>query len=177
MRILEGMRNTLIIAAICVAVLVLGVWFYAVSTKGPQPAQENAQATAPVERAVTRLDQGANAASYTSRRNYAIYDASAFAKFWKNVHGANTQVPKVDFSKEFVIAAFAGEKPTGGYGIDVSRVVDQNGKRTVTVTITSPGAGCATAQAKTQPYAFAVVAASDALPLTHEDVAQTKDCK
>jgi len=58
----------------------------------------------------------------------------------------------VDFDESMVLVAFQGEKPTGGYSIEITRI--DNTKRSVNVYVTevSPGNDCITTQAVTQPF-------------------------
>jgi len=49
----------------------------------------------------------------------AITDAAAWAAFWKSYRGDKAVPPAVDFAKEDVILVAWGEKPSGGYTIEV----------------------------------------------------------
>jgi hypothetical protein len=51
-------------------------------------------------------------------------------------------LPGIDFTQEMVLAAFAGEKPTGGYGIRIEKVLhDSAGKKVYAIyRETAPGA-------------------------------------
>jgi hypothetical protein len=46
-----------------------------------------------------------------------------WAGLWARHVGPSTAPPIVDFSAEMVVAIFAGERPTTGYGVEVTRVV------------------------------------------------------
>lgn len=171
------MKNTLVVAALCILALVVGAWLYFTHTS-PATRAETAPAAVATARdvEVTVLDSGTTARTYAVRKNYAIYDAAKFAEIWKAVHGADAKVPTVDFTKEYVLAVFAGEKPTGGYGIQVARVNDTDAARMIGIELTVPGAGCMMSKAKTEPYEFVSVPATGPLTLEHRDVTVTKSC-
>ena len=60
--------------------------------------------------------------------------------------------PVVDFRKQSVGAVFAGEKPTAGYTVQVTKV-DKNGAACeVHHTVTAPPRGAMVAQMITYPY-------------------------
>lgn len=107
------------------------------------------------------------------RVNYLITSSAQLHDLWSLLH-ASGPVPQVDFSKEEVIAAFAGEEPTTGYGIRIATIKDAT-KRTVILTLTRPGVRCVTGQMVTAPYEV-VKLPKTSLPLTHVDTLVTKDC-
>jgi hypothetical protein len=64
-------------------------------------------------------------------------------------------LPAVDFDKEMVVAVFSGEKRSGGYGIEVARIIEEvSAKRQLRVIVheTNPPPRAITIQALTQPY-------------------------
>jgi len=178
------MRNSLIIGGICVALIALGAWLYVhagpdVRTVGAPTTPAQATATLPAEKSVpfTILTSGTGATEVTARKNYAIYTSDELASFWKKAKGTTAGVPKIDFTKTYVIAVFAGEKPTGGYAISLSGITDAGAARDVSVLITEPGKGCVTTEAKTSPYMFVSVPLMNAPSLSHTDTTERKDCQ
>ncbi len=172
------MRNLLIIGGICVLAIVGGVILY-LKTTSPISTGVNANTEVPQGTAIDFkvLGQGDHAKEITVRKNYAIYDASEFANFWKKSHGeVEAKLPIVDFTDHYVIAVFAGTVPTGGYAIRVEHITDAGDARTVAVVIEEPGAGCSVIEEETRPYQFIVVPFSDAQALAHTDVRVKKDC-
>jgi hypothetical protein len=135
----------------------------------PAVAQQAAVAT-PV--AFSQLEQGVES-NVKDRVNYLITSPAELAQIWKMVHASGTP-PTIDFSKEAVIAVFAGEKPTTGYEIGVASVADA-AERIVSVTLKQPDSGCIEGQLVTTPYELAVVP-STSLPLTHKDIVTTVTC-
>lgn len=92
--------------------------------------------------------------------------------------GQNLQerpVPFVDFSKRMVVAVFAGTKNTGGYSIEVRRVLQTPWALYVFVQETSPGAGCFVTQALTDPNHMVMVPTSD-VPVKVIRHSQVRDC-
>lgn len=108
-----------------------------------------------------------------TRVNYLITSESEFIKLWKMVDAAGAP-PKVDFSTKYVAAVFAGKKPTGGYGITVSKVEDAN-VRMVTITLAKPDAACILTQAETAPYQI-IELPKTTLSFSHEDQTSTVGC-
>lgn len=87
---------------------------------------------------------------------------------WKRHAGTLPQaaeVPKVDWSKEMVLAVFMGERSTGGYSVQIRGAKEQDGKLTAEVEYVSPKPGGFVTQAFTSPFHIAAVAKS-ALPVT-----------
>ena len=58
---------------------------------------------------------------------------------------------KAEESEYYYLVVFAGEKNTGGYGIEITKVSNQEGKTTVVVEETSPAEGMMTIQVLTYP--------------------------
>jgi len=63
-------------------------------------------------------------------------------------------IPKIDFSKETVIAVFMGEKTTGGFAITIENVKEENEKLIVKIKETKPGPEDMVTMAITQPFCF-----------------------
>ncbi len=166
------MRDILIVLSICVAAIILGAWlfFYGPATltgaKEQQEQQQAAPITAevvteeeqPAEVSFTVIDTGDQAAEVDKRKNFAEYESGEFARLWKMAHGSDGKpLPKVDFSKDYVIAVFAGSKPSGGHAIAVDAVTDTKGGCTIDIKVTNPGSACVVTQALTSPYQMIVV--------------------
>ena len=83
-------------------------------------------------------------------------------------YGDTSTLPRVDFTQNYVIAVFAGEKASGGHDIEVADIEDTESKRKVSIALTRPGAGCIATQALTRPFQIVVVPASD-LELAREE--------
>lgn len=111
----------------------------------------------------------------TAPARLVIRDDSAYARFWASL-GAGDR-PLVDFSRDIVIAAAAGQRATGGNAIAVERVTRTGDGLAVEVVETAPGPDCATSQAVTQPVDVVVVAGADARTWSFSDHTQSQGCQ
>jgi hypothetical protein len=163
------MRNTLFILALCVVAILLGLFLFFYNPKdltGQKGTDQSAQvgtATVTVTPVVfTVLETGGNALEGDGdRKNIAARDQESFDRVWKMAHGAQEiAAPEIDFSKEYIVAVFAGQKPSGGHAIAVTKVEDVGDERVITVTLTAPGANCVVTDMLTSPYQLIRVPAS-----------------
>ncbi len=88
---------------------------------------------------------------------YAIDNGKDFARLFKKIHSRNIPAPpppSIDFSKNVVIAAIHGERPTGGYSfsIDKQATLSSDGVLSVKIISKKPPAGSMLTQAFTNPY-------------------------
>lgn len=86
----------------------------------------------------------------TEKSYEIIKDNASLVKLYEAVN--DPQVPKVDFSKERIVALFMGEKSSGGYAIKVKNVSEKGGKIYVAVEETKPGSGDIVTMSFTSPY-------------------------
>jgi PrcB C-terminal len=70
--------------------------------------------------------------------------------------------PAIDFKNELVAAVFLGEKPTGGYSIEIVGAEKTNGSLTISYSETMPRSGSMLTQAFTQPFHIVRVITTDA---------------
>lgn len=165
------------IIGVALAAVLVGLGFYFNKPGAPPAISPGTTVQTPQAVAFRVLETGTHAVSISTKRNYAVYAAEDFSRMWKMVYGLNeVPVPTVDFSKEYVLGVFAGQKPTGGYSIAVTSVTDSANTRTVAVTLTKPGAGCVVNQMVTNPYQLIAVPLSSA-SLTHTDTEVATPCK
>ena len=145
-----------------------------------QPIVVSAEDQKPTEAEISFkvLDEGINAPGSKNRKNYALYSQSDLKDFWKIAHGDDgKKEPSVDFKNNYVIVAFAGSKPTGGYKVEVIHVQDLGSARNVSVRISGPGDGCTPKSTSSAPYQFIQVPFGNESTLSHNDVEQKIDCK
>jgi hypothetical protein len=92
---------------------------------------------------------------------FVARDAKTYALL-KNLAEELPDVSTIDFTKESVVAAFAGAKPTSGYGVQIRKANEK-----VVVEVTEPHKDLMKAQVITTPYKIAVVPSEEetALPL------------
>lgn len=91
-----------------------------------------------------------------------LRDEEAFASFWERLHAGRDPVPdrpEVDFETRIVVAIVQGQRPTGGYRVEIDEVWASEDERQIQVqfTETVPGEGCAVTQALTSPYVLVAV--------------------
>lgn len=164
------MKNQLV-CLLCVA----GVGITTQSVFAQQPKRELAFET---------LSKQTNL-QYVKKKEHVLRTQAEWEKLWKQMHQVEGQreqssgrlpdLPKVDFTRQMVIAVFQGQKPSGGYSIEITKLVRNNGKLEVFVEETSPGKDCFTIQIITYPHHIVVVDKStDPLRFTARQV--TADC-
>jgi hypothetical protein len=76
-------------------------------------------------------------------------------RLWNRAHGAQLTpppVPDIDFRRDTVVAYFMGQRPSGGYGIQVTDVSVEGGEAYINMRLTEPGAGEIVTQALTSPW-------------------------
>lgn len=86
----------------------------------------------------------------TEKSYEIIKDNVTLVKLYEAVN--DPQVPKVDFSKERIVALFMGEKSSGGYAIKVKNVSEKGGKIYVAVEEIKPGSGDIVTMSFTSPF-------------------------
>jgi hypothetical protein len=129
-----------------------------------QPAAQPAAGYAPYDStssiAIRRIGQWSTS-GITAPARVVIRDDTSYARFWASLGGAGAR-PSVDFTRDIVIAAAAGQQNTGGRSISINRVTRVGPGLAIEVTETVPPPGCQVTQALTQPVDMVVVAAADA---------------
>lgn len=87
------------------------------------------------------------------QKNIVISDQSEWGSMRLKVGiERSSPLPEVDFGKEMLVAAFSGEKPTGGYDIEIQRIVENKNNINVFVQESMPGNNCILTEALTRPY-------------------------
>lgn len=167
-----GVMDKNVAIGVVITLVAVGAFMFAYGIPaGILPAGKDSQ-LAMVAVPFTELARGAQS-TIGRRVNYLITSPGQFRELWEMV-GAEGPAPDIDFSENVVVAVFAGEKPTAGYGIAVSEVEDADA-RTITVTLTEPGGDCVLAQVITSPYQI-IQLPKTTLNLIHKDVSTTVGC-
>jgi hypothetical protein len=89
------------------------------------------------------------------RINYVIDDLETWETLWNDIHNTSTSVPEtpfVNFTSEVVIAVFLGEFVTGGYLVQITRIIPSLTGFTVHVREEHPGPNCIVTMSITRPY-------------------------
>ena len=80
-----------------------------------------------------------------------VSDAASFDTLWLQHNGSSQQKPEVDFDKETVLAVFSGQKKTGGYQIEITKISQSGSTLNVSYKETSPASSDLTSQVLTSP--------------------------
>jgi hypothetical protein len=111
----------------------------------------SAQATLPLR----TVEKGATSNVDAAKQAVARTDAE-WAALWKT-HDYDRPAPKVDFSKEMIVAVFMGSRPTAGFSTEIVSVAERDGGLVVSYREAMPPAGAITAQILTSPFHIAAV--------------------
>lgn len=126
---------------------------------------------------VDQIDQG-QYGQIVDGTQRVLRDEEAYAAFWARLHAdrdPGPDRPEVDFETRVVIAIVQGQRPTGGYRVEIDGVRAGEGGLQVQFTETVPGEDCAVTQAVTSPYVLATVEAQDE-DVTFSGSEETRSC-
>lgn len=101
------------------------------------------------------LAEGGQATGVEQAEYALIASEEQLLSFWNRAYGSQLSVPPlpdVDFRRETIVAAFAGTKPTGGYGLSVDGVTLEGNDAYIDLTESQPAEGAITTQALTSPW-------------------------
>lgn len=159
---------------IVLAVLVVGGAVYLIS-----PAAEklggNEERTLMV---LDRLHKGQNS-GIKEVQNLAITSSTVWMDLWINkikFEGKTKGAPYVKFDEDMVIAVFQGEKPNGGYSIEITGVYEEKNKIVAEVKEISPGQNCINTEALTSPFEIVKVPKTDK-PVEFKISQEVKECE
>jgi len=96
-----------------------------------------------------------SASGITTPTTLAVKSQEDWHRVWARHAWVRTPTPgppQIDFSKEMVIAVFAGERTTGGFTVEITAIEDSPGAVRVTYRETGPPADSFLTQTITQPY-------------------------
>ena len=113
-----------------------------------------AASPSPTLAGIETIDKGEYSGIMT-REQLVMESLDEWGRFWDrhaSVHVPAPNAPEVDFSKEMVIAIFSGEKPTGGYSIEITKVELDKDEVTIFFEEVSPEPGQPVTEALTQPF-------------------------
>lgn len=170
----SSMRDKLIFIGVAVVAVVVGVLVFlsgGTAASDSSSSIVNNQPSAAVVVPFTKLIQGTQS-KIAGRVNYNIVSSSELSALWKSI-GAKGTPPAVDFTKQTVLAVFAGTESTSS--IEIAKIEDTN-SRLVSISIAKTVGACAQKVGTTSSYEMAAVSVSS-LPLTHKDVLTTVPCK
>lgn len=135
-------------------------------TPQPQPTQDTVDETPPpnegdpdessseeTELQFETIAKGSG--GHSEKVNYLIENDSDWEELWEKVNSLSISKPpspEVDFTQNSIIAIFQGMKSTGGYSIEIIKVVETENSVEVFIKEVSPGENCIVTQAFTQPH-------------------------
>ncbi len=88
---------------------------------------------------------------YSERNNLLVSDKKNWEEVWNKIKPDSSFMPEVDFSRSIVIAVCQGTKPTGGYGVEITKVIEKEDSLVVFVKETEPEPGSIVTEALTAP--------------------------
>jgi hypothetical protein len=98
------------------------------------------------------------------KRRVVLRTQQEWEAFWSELHRLSTNTgpaPAVDFANEMVLVATAGQKPTGGYSVNIHELYLRGDELFAIVLETSPGPKCIVTEAFTAPVVVTRVPRSD----------------
>ena len=99
---------------------------------------------------------------FPSETMLVVRDQQSWQSLWSQMTANQfpaPQLPAVDFTKDMVLVAAAGTRPTTGYSVSITDATESSGGVTVNVTITNPG--CVVSDLVTSPVDVATIARRD----------------
>jgi hypothetical protein len=131
----------------------------AMFSQSPAERQMNRNAMileAPSTRTIEKGDQS----NVDDAKQALVRTEAEWTRLW-NQHAPNHPRPRVDFSKEMVVAVFMGSRPNAGFSTTITSAMSANGALVVRYKETMPGPGTVSAQILTFPYHIVAIAKAD----------------
>ena len=92
-----------------------------------------------------------------------------WTKLWQQ-HAPDHPRPRVDFSKEMVVAVFMGSRPNAGFSTTITSATAGNGALIVRYKDTKPGPSSVSAQILTFPYHLVAIPKADVKDVKFEKI-------
>jgi uncharacterized membrane protein len=110
--------------------------------------------------AISSLAKG-DSSEIVDAARHVIRDGPAWQALWSAHAGSAAPCPHVDFASRMVVAAFAGERPTPGYAIEIAGARRERSSLTVIVNEVAPPRGALAAQIIVTPFHIVTLARYD----------------
>jgi hypothetical protein len=107
-----------------------------------------------------------------------IRDSAAWQRYWADINRPffpSPAIPTVDFSREIVLLAAMGTRPSGGFIIRIDSATVDSARLVVQVTQIVPGKGCAVPAVVTQPVDMVRIP-NTSLPVAFAERVERIDC-
>jgi uncharacterized membrane protein len=101
--------------------------------------------------ALTTIAHG-DASRIVDSRRVVVRTPEEWRVLWALHAGPDAEAPAIDFASTIVAAAFAGEKPTAGHGIEIVAAIDEPDGVRLVLEQRAPGPGMLAAQILTSPF-------------------------
>ena len=101
-------------------------------------------------RDVSTIAKGDGSGVSTARR-IVVRDDRAWRALWSEHAGASAAAPSIDFGTQMVAAVFAGDRPTPGYGVEITDVRRDGNTLDIVVSESRPAPGLMAAQVIVTP--------------------------
>jgi hypothetical protein len=145
----------------------------------PEPAAAGVTSALRITRFGDTNEGFAQYSGLADSTRFIVRDAASWATYWSRIHRPfipEPSLPPVDFSREMVVVAALGKRPTGGYTIRIDQATADSSRLVVSVVRTLPGAGCVVAASITQPVDLVRIP-SISLPVTFAERVERADCQ
>ena len=113
-------------------------------------------AQAPTPRTVEKGDQS----NVEDARQVLVRTDAELRQLWQQ-HAPDRAVPKIDFSREMLVAVFMGSRPNAGFSTAIVSATAAAGVLMVRYTETRPAPGLVAAQILTFPYHIVAIPKAD----------------
>jgi len=84
--------------------------------------------------------------------DYFIQTQQEWDELWQKTYWSSSETPDIDFSSNIVIAVYMGERATGGYRIEITKISEGVAHRRIYIRETRPSPSDVVTFALTQPY-------------------------
>ncbi|MFN0204287.1 MAG: protease complex subunit PrcB family protein [Bacteroidia bacterium] len=156
------------------------------AAKPAKPSQAEAPVNQPIniskmEKAIWKEIAKGNNSGVETAQQIVIKTEAAWEKAWKEAYGRQMPAPacpELDFTKQYVLACYAGMGANAGYGMEIQSVNVVEKKLKVSITHTKPGKGCMSAEMVVYPFVFlGVENAQNYQAIDFEVNKAVKDCQ
>ena len=90
--------------------------------------------------------------SHYERADYIIQTQQEWEGLWNNTYHSTYADPEINFNSSVVIAVYMGERATGGYNIEITRILKSEAHRLVIIRETKPSPFGLRTMAPTHPF-------------------------
>lgn len=127
------------------SVLLVALWLPAAVSAGQKPL-----ATAPASAGGRDIARGDHS-NIDQRREVVVRSQKEWAALWRQ-HDFEREAPRVDFTKEMVVAVFLGSQTTAGHAVRIVESASDASGFVIRYQVDRPNAGGVAAQVLTFPF-------------------------